>query len=104
MRFQADLAADYWARGGSGASGRAQVMDVSRDGMRVAVPHELPRGERLKFSLQVPGDNVPIFGTGEVAWASPAEAVHGAGLRFLQIKPLDLARMLDYLYTRWLGA
>lgn len=108
MRFHADLDADYWAKGAAGypsggrvAAGRGRVQDVSREGLRLAIPQPPPAGERLELTLQVPGDNVPVYATGEVAWAAPPA---GAGIRFLQIKPLDLARMLDYLYARWLGA
>jgi len=100
MRFRANLEADYQARGSSSAAGRAQVQDFSREGMRVAVPHPLSAGERVEFTMQVPGDAVPIVAMGEVAWA----VASGIGIRFRQIKPLDLARMLDYLYARWLGA
>lgn len=105
MRFRAELDADYWASGASsGTAGRARVQDISREGMRVALAAPLPAGEQVEFTLQVPGDNIPIFATGEVTWAAEEGPAAGAGIRFRRIKPLDLARVLDYLYALWLRA
>lgn len=48
---------------------------------------------------------MPIFATAEVAWSKLEESPRaGAGLRFVSIKPLDLARLLDFIYSRWLGS
>ena len=104
MRFRSDLETAYWSRGSVAVGGRARVHDVSREGMRVGIAQALPAGESVEFTLQVPGDNVPVFATGEVAWAGGGAALDGMGIRFRHIKPLDLARVLDYLYARWLGA
>ncbi len=106
MRIEADLEADYWAKGPSMESGRAKVRDFSREGLGVVFPKSVARGEHVDLTLKVPGDNVPIFATAQVAWAGPAAEPErvGAGLRFVLIKPLDLARLLDFIYSRWLGA
>ena len=65
------------------------------------------KGEHVDLTFKVPGDNVPIFATAEVTWTEPLvdrqEGAFGAGLRRLAIKPLDLARVLDFVYSRWLG-
>lgn len=106
MRVEADLEADYWAKGPSMESGRAKVRDFCREGLGVVFPGLVGRGEHVDLTLKVPGDNVPIFATAQVAWAHPAPEPKqvGAGLRFVAIKPLDLARLLDFIYSRWLGA
>ena len=61
----------------------------------------------MDLTFKVPGDNVPVFATAEVTWTQPLEdhkeGTFGAGLRLLSIKPLDLARLLDFVYSRWLG-
>ncbi len=103
MRFQTALEADYWTTGVS-AAGRAQVLDVSRAGMRVTLAQPMLAGAPVKFTLQLPGDNTPIFASGDVAWASAKPGQGGVGIRFREIKSPDLARMLDYAYAQWLGA
>ena len=105
MRIEADLEADYWVKGPSLLSGKAKVHDFSREGLGVRFPQPVQEGEHVDLTLKVTGDNVPIFATAEVAWSKPQRNVPqaGAGLRFLTIKPLDLARLLDFIYSRWLG-
>ena len=101
MRIEADLEAEYWAKGPSMGAGSARVRDFSREGLGVLFPKPVERGEHVDLTVKVPGDNVPIFATAEVTWTDPKEM--GAGLRFVSIKPLDLARLLDFVYSRWLG-
>lgn len=104
MRFLANLDADYWSGGTATPAGRAHICDVSREGARLSLGEALQPGTPVRLSLRVPGDSVPVPAVGEVAWAAPGSPEGWAGVRFRQIKPLDLARMLDYLYAQWLGA
>ncbi len=105
MRISTALEVNYWAKGPSMISGQAKVRDFSRQGLGMIFSHSVQRGEHVDLTLKVPGDNVPIFATAEVAWAqsekNPTDG--GAGLKLLSIKPLDLARLLDFVYSRWLG-
>lgn len=105
MRIAADLEAEYWAKGPTMQSGQVRVRDFSRQGVGVLLPKPVGRGEHVDLTMKVPGDNIPIFATAEVSWSHPAQeqGLVGAGLRFLSIKPLDLARLLDFVYSRWLG-
>lgn len=106
MRIGADLEAEYWAKGPSMTSGRARIRDFSREGLGALFPQRVERGEHVDLTLKVPGDNIPIFATAEVTWSRPVEEQAtgiGAGLKFVTIKPLDLARLLDFIYSRWLG-
>lgn len=105
MRITADLEAEYWAKGPTMQSGQVRVRDFSRQGLGVLLPRPVERGEHVDLTMKVPGDNVPIFATTEVTWSHSSEGTGliGAGLRFLSIKPLDLARLLDFVYSRWLG-
>ena len=105
MRIAADLETGYWAKGGSMTAGQARIRDFSREGLGVLFPTLVRRGEHVDFTMHVPGDNIPIFATAEVAWTGEEtpEGPSGAGLRFIAIKPLDLARLLDFVYSCWLG-
>lgn len=106
LRIGADLRAEFWAKGPSMIGGQAQVKDFSREGLGVQFSKPVGRGEHVDLTMKVPGDNVPIFATAEVTWAKEEadRADTWAGLRFLSIKPLDLARLLDFVYSCWLGS
>ena len=106
MRIETDLEVEYRAKGPSMVSGQARVRDFCREGLRVLLPGPVGRGEHVDLTMKVPGDNVPIFATAQVAWSEesvPDQSKVVAGLRFVSIKPLDLARLLDFIYSRWLG-
>lgn len=107
MRITTSLEAEYWAKGPSMATGQAQVRDFSRGGLGILFPQGVGHGEHVDLTLKVPGDNIPVFATAEVTWIDPAkkEGRSGvwAGLKLVAIKPIDLARLLDYVYSRWLG-
>ena len=106
MRIATILEAEYWAKGPSMMTGQAQVRDFSRGGLGVLLPKEVAKGEHIDLTLKVPGDNMPIFATGEVTWTQSSEKERDrfwAGLKLLSIKPIDLARLLDHVYSRWLG-
>lgn len=105
MRIDAELETDFWVKGPSLTSGKARISDFSREGIGIRFPGPVQRGEHVDLTLKVPGDNIPIFATAEVSWSEgkPSESPFGAGLKFLNIKPLDLARLLDFVYARWLG-
>ena len=48
--------------------------------------------------MTVPGDNLPVFATGRVAWADGLEA----GVRLTKISQRDRTRVLEYVYKEWL--
>lgn len=105
MRIATELEAEYWAKGPSMVSGQARICDFSREGIGLSLSQPVREGEFVDLTLKVPGDNIPIFATTTVAWSKPSKErpLLGAGLRFHSIKPLDLARLLDFVYSRWLG-
>lgn len=106
MRIDTDLEAQYWAKGPSMVSGDCRVRDFSRQGLGVDLPASVRQGEHVELTLKVPGDNVPIIATAQVTWTGQPPETRTqirAGLKFLTINPLDLARLLDFVYSRWLG-
>lgn len=105
MRISTTLQTEFWAKGPTMAMGEAQIRDFSREGLGLMLSQSVRQGEHMDLTLRVPGDKIPIFATAEVAWSQPVkdQTGIGAGLHFLEIKPLDLARLLDYVYSKWLG-
>ena len=104
MRMQADLEAKYWAKGPSMSVGQATVRDFSRDGLGLKLPDSVEKGEHVDLVLRIPGGST-VLATTEVAWSRELRSEPGVevGLRFLSVNPLDLARLSDFVCSRWLG-
>ena len=66
--------------------------------MRFGLKQNIPVGTTLELALNVPGDNLPVFATGKIAWADGLDA----GLRLTKISRTDRARVLEYVYKQWL--
>ena len=99
MRFAAPLDAEYKTLALNPIFGKALVKDLSREGVRFGLKQSgVPVGTRIQISLNVPGDNLPVFATGKVAWADGLEA----GIRLTKINQKDRARLLEYVYKEWL--
>ena len=98
LRFNTPMDVEYKSLTLNPIFGKALAKDLSREGLCVKTKHKLPIGTTLELSLNVPGDNLPVFATGKVAWADGIEA----GLRLTKISPKDRARVLEHVYRDWL--
>ncbi len=98
MRFDAALDVEYRTLTLNPIFGKALAKDLSREGMRFGAKHELPPGTPVEICLNVPGDNLPVFATGKVAWADGLDA----GVKLTKISHQDRARVLEYVYKEWL--
>jgi hypothetical protein len=98
MRFNTPVDVEYKTLTLNPIFGKALARDLSREGVRVGVQEPLPVGTLLELCLNVPGDNLPVFATGKVAWADGLEA----GVRLTKINAGDRVRVLDYVYQEWL--
>ncbi len=78
--------------------GKTLARDLSREGLRIGLPDKVSVGTSLEISLNVPGDNLPVFATGRVAWADGLEA----GVRLTKMNQGDRMRVLEYVYREWL--
>ncbi len=81
------------------------VKNFSRDGLGVASGENIKRGENVEIEMLIPGDNIPVIVTGEIAWTIPQESgskVHEGGVKIKQIKSDDRSRILNYIYTKWM--
>ena len=98
MRFQAPMDLEYRTLTLNPIFGKALAKDLSREGVRMGTKEEIPTGTPVEICLNVPGDNLPVFATGKIAWADGLEA----GIRFTKIDQRDRARVLEYVYREWL--
>lgn len=82
-----------------------KIKNLSKEGIGVVSTYPLGPGEKVGIEMNIPGDNVPIVLQGEVAWASaPAQDnchYHG-GVRFQNLGNDEKARLLEYVYNRWI--
>ena len=98
MRFSAAMDVEYKTLTLNPIFGKALAKDLSRDGIRVGLKQGLPAGTLVELCMNVPGDNLPVFATGKVAWADGLEA----GVRLTKIATTDRTRVLEYVYREWL--
>lgn len=98
MRFTAAMDVEYKTLTLNPIFGKALARDLSRDGIRVGLKQNLPAGTLVELCMNVPGDNLPVFATGKVAWADGLEA----GVRLTKIATSDRTRVLEYVYREWL--
>lgn len=83
----------------------SKVKNISKEGALLLLERPLKEGEELDLSMDVPGDNVPIFASCEVAWQKPRfkdDRYYETGVRFKRIDNSDKGRLLEYIYLQWL--
>ena len=81
-----------------------KVRNISKEGALILADKKLREGTEIKLSMDVPGDNVPIFASCEVAWqkGSSHNDLYETGVRFKNIDGPDRGRLLEYIYLQWL--
>ena len=81
-----------------------KVKNISKEGALLVLDRRLREGEELNVSMDVPGDNIPIFATCEVAWQKDAPGCedYETGVRFTKIDGADKGRLLEFIYLQWL--
>lgn len=81
-----------------------KVKNISKEGALLVLDRRLKQGDEIRLSMDVPGDNVPVFASCEVAWqrALAETSDYETGVRFTRIDPPDKGRLLEYIYTEWL--
>ena len=98
LRFEAPLSLEYRTLTLNPIFGKALSKDLSREGLRLGMKQGIPAGTPIEICLNVPGDNLPVFAAGKVAWADGLEA----GIRLTKMSHLDRTRVLEYVYREWL--
>lgn len=85
----------------------SKIENISKEGALLLMPKTLEQGSELKLSMDVPGDNVPIFASCKVAWQSTPRkreenASYETGVKFTEIDNHDRGRLLEFIYSQWL--
>jgi c-di-GMP-binding flagellar brake protein YcgR len=81
-----------------------KVKNLSKEGALIIADKKIREGAEIDLTMDVPGDNVPIFASCEVAWqkGSVGTDTYATGVRFKKIDNSDKGRLLEYIYTQWL--
>lgn len=81
-----------------------KVRNISKEGALLIVDKKLKEGSEIKLTMDVPGDNVPIFASCEVAWQkdSSNDSFYETGVKFKKIDGPDRGKLLEYIYLQWL--
>ena len=98
LRFNTPLDMEYKTLTLNPIFGKTLAKDLSKEGVRFGIQQALPVGTSLEISMTVPGDNLPVFATGKIAWADGLDA----GVKLTKISQNDRARVLEYVYKEWL--
>lgn len=98
MRFRAPMDLEYRTLTLNPIFGKALAKDLSREGVRLGLKQNIPSGTPIEICMNVPGDNLPVFASGKVAWADGLEA----GVKLTKISQSDRTRVLEYVYREWL--
>jgi len=84
----------------------SQIRNISIGGLSLVVKEPVREGDLLQIQIQIPHLEEPVRVTGDVIWfvaARDREGRHEAGVRFQDVKPLELNKILDYVYSVAIG-
>lgn len=82
-----------------------KIKNLSKEGVGIVSDYPLGAGEKIDIEMSIPGDNMPMVLHGEVAWASVPKqdnCHYQGGIRFRNMGNTDKARLLEYVYNRWI--
>jgi len=81
------------------------VMDFSREGLGVLSDDFIEKGENLEIEMLIPGDNIPIIVSGEIAWTKQETSQNGkykGGIKLNKVNNKDVGKILSLIYGKWL--
>ncbi len=81
---------------------KVDVSDISCGGMRISTNEKLSAGKKIELELNIPGDDIPMFVGGEVAWVArdkDDEGSYNAGIKFTRINYCDTERLAKYIQS-----
>lgn len=104
IRFDAKMDVEYRMRTNTEVEGITSTSNLSKEGVGMAINRKLNLGTELEMKLQVPGDAMPIFAQGRVAWCRKLqEEDFGVGVRLTRMDSFDRGRLLEHAYGQWLN-
>ncbi len=85
----------------------SSMQNICVGGLSLLVKEEVRQGDLLKIDIQVPQWVEPVKVVGDVIWCSASKdkqpCQFEAGVRFREINPVELHKILDYVYAVAIG-
>ena len=84
---------------------KLKINNFSRGGLGIVSDNPLSKESDVEIEFSIPGDNIPITVTGEIAWASaqPTDGkLYKSGIKLKKINNTDRGRVLNYIYKKFL--
>ncbi len=97
-RFYIPLDVEYRTLTQNPIYGSVLVNDISKGGLSFVAKTALQKGMTVQLKMNVPGDNLPVFAMGTVAWADGLKS----GVKLVKIARRDQERILEHIYRQWL--
>ncbi|MFC1480390.1 PilZ domain-containing protein [Candidatus Omnitrophota bacterium] len=76
------------------------ITDISYGGLGIVTDEKLDKTDSIDLEISLPGDNVPMFVTGEVVWISQdpdTDDAYKAGVKLTRISHADRKRLVRHL-------
>ncbi len=97
-RFSTPIELEYRTLTQNPIFGSAFSSDVSKGGIAFSSENLMDQGTSVEFRMNVPGDNIPIFASGTVAWTEGPKK----GVRINNINKNDQTKIFEHIYREWL--
>lgn len=105
--FRFDVPVDLkYTREKDKSRARTQASNISREGVSFSTPRRVEQEDVLKIEFSIPGNTMPVFANGIVAWTKETKLgkkkVFDVGIKFVQFSRTDRGKMLEFIYKKWL--
>lgn len=97
-RFSTILDIEYRTLTHNPIYGNVSCRDLSKGGLSFHSKNHIEKGTNVELKMNVPGDNMPVFANGTVAWAEGSKT----GVKLTRIERADQVRILEHIYKEWL--
>ena len=106
LRFTTDVGMEYRLCQEKQIMGSSSIKNLSREGLGFSITRKLEKGALLDVKFLLPGDEKPVYLTGEIVWigedAEKKDFEYAVGVKFFKIDTLDRVRLLNHAYSEWL--
>ena len=81
-------------------SAEVTINDISTSGVGITTAGRVVKEQKVELELVIPGDDVPLFLAGEVAWVnsdSNGRDIFHAGINTKKLSKCDRGRIVSYI-------
>ncbi|MGH7198578.1 MAG: PilZ domain-containing protein [Candidatus Omnitrophota bacterium] len=109
IRLPAPIGISYkpLKKGRSGKPTVSFIRNIGGGGVRFVAKDELRPGDLLDIRIEIPNVTDPVRAVGEVVWYTESDdrrrEAGEAGIKFREIDPKDLHRILEYVHAIGIG-